>query len=349
MNQGRPIIYSKKEAVPAGLPVIEVYENSLEELFFLVHPQFKKTTPEIEKKKKNFLKSHKIGEVWIYYPWKELVVHAPEEKVYFQLRTARNQNIITTSEQRNYRKLKVGVAGLSVGSYVLSSLVLSGGPQTIKIADFDVIEITNLNRIRAGLPDVGKNKTRIAAREVWELDPFADLYLWEEGLNKDKLQDFIASDPTLEVFIDEIDDINLKINSRLICKKQKIPVLMATDNGDSIILDVERFDEEPARPIFHGLMGDLQKSVGDNKYDYQKWLELANKIVGPEFLTRRMKESLHAVGQTLPAIPQLGTTAAMAGAAISFVVRRIANKQAIPSGRYIVSLEEKLVQSKNQT
>ena len=56
-----------------------------------------------------------------------------------------------------------------------------------------------------------------------------------------------------------------------------------------------------------------------------------------------MQESLSLIGKKIPSVPQLGTTANIAGAAVSYALRRILTKQDIPSGRYVVSLEEKIV------
>ena len=270
--------------------------------------------------------------VWIYYPWQNKVVHAPAENEYFKLRTNRNRNIITVQEQKNYRETKIGVAGLSVGSAALTSLVRTGGPKVIKIADFDVVEISNLNRMHATLLDVGSNKVDVIARNIWEIDPFAQLFLWESGLNEHNTEEFLLKDPKLDIFIEEMDDITMKILVRKMCRQHKIPVLMATDMGNTIILDVERFDLEPQRPLLHGKMEQLNLQ--------QPWIEIANNILGQENIEERMRESIAQIGKTLSGVPQLGTTAALGGIALSYAVRAIANKQNMPSGRYIINLEE---------
>ena len=120
---------------------------------------------------------------------------------------------------------------------------------------------------------------------------------------------------------------------------------MATDNGDGVILDVERFDLEPERPIFHGLVDITLEQV--TKLDFHSWLKLATKIVGPEFLSESMQESVSEIGKSISAVPQLGSTANVAGAAVGYVVRKIANHQIMPSGRYQISLEEKLIPDYN--
>ena len=334
-----PRIYRSEKEVPDGATRIEAFDSAIYELFFISNPSYKKGMPEVEIKFKEFLSTLNIGPIWVYYPKNQIVVRTVPEEFYYKLRTSRNREIINTEEQLKYRDAKVGVMGLSVGSSVINALVASGGPRQIKIADFDEVEITNLNRIKASLYDVGKNKTHIAAEYIYGLDPFANLELWDKGVNKNNIEDFIVGPSPVGILIDEMDSIDLKVKARYICQKFKIPVLMATDNGDSIILDVERFDEEPQRPIFHNLLGDFQAE----DLDFKQWLQVATKIVGAEFLTERMQVSLLEIGRTIPAVPQLGPTASIAGAAIAFCVRRIANKQSLPSGRYILGLEEKLV------
>lgn len=341
----KPIIFKSREEAPGNAIFVDAFSGSLEELFFIEHPNLKKQMPEAKAPLEECLKNYAVAPIWIYFPWKNTLVKSLPEDLYFKLRTSRNRNIIKEDEQKKYRDIIVGIAGLSVGSGVVSALVITGGPKIMKIADFDVLEVTNLNRIRASLLDVGSNKTEIASRQVWELDPFAELFLYDQGLSPANLEEFVLggeNSPRLDTFVDEMDSLDLKVRSRLICRKNKIPVLMATDNGDSIILDVERFDLEPDRQIFHGLVGDMREDDLKN-LDFKKWLELATKIVGPTYLTERMQDSLLEMGKSVAAVPQLGSTAAVAGGAISFVARRIANGESMPSGRYGVGFEEKLI------
>ncbi|PJE50500.1 MAG: hypothetical protein COV29_03775 [Candidatus Yanofskybacteria bacterium CG10_big_fil_rev_8_21_14_0_10_36_16] len=335
-----PTIYNQKPKTPQNTQCVDAYESGLKELFFIKNPRFKKEMPEAEEILNKFLKTNKIKPVWIYYPWRKIIIKSLPEKYYFELRTARNKNVIEKKEQINYRNLKVGIVGLSVGSAIVHAIVTSGGPKNLKIADFDTLEVSNLNRIKAKLTDFGQNKTHIAAHEVWELDPFAKLALWDQGINNKNINQFLLK-PKLDVFIDEMDSLDLKIKARKICQKNKIPVLMATDNGDGVILDVERFDIEPNRKLFHGLASDIENENVSN-LDFKRWVNIATKIVGPSYLTKSMKNSLKEIGKTIAAVPQLGTSALMAGSAISYALRMIASKKNLKSGRYIISLEKNI-------
>jgi hypothetical protein len=327
---------------------VDAYSSAINELFFVQNPKLKKESPDAKILLLDFLKKNIIRSHWIYFPWSNSLVKTVPEEIYYTLRTARNKEIITKKEQDNFRKISVSIVGLSVGSEVLAALTKSGGPKKIKIADFDTVEITNLNRIRAHLSDVGTNKTVIAAREVWGLDPYAELELWEKGVSHENLEKFITDNSKPSVFIDEMDNISLKILSRIMARKNRIPTIMATDNGDSVVLDIERFDLESNRKIFHGLIGDI-KTEEIKTIDYKKWLKLATQIVGPEYLPLSMQRSLLNIGKTISSVPQLGTTASMAGAAIAFAIRKIANNESMPSGRYVINLEEKIEPNYNST
>lgn len=340
-----PKIYLKESELPNDDSlIINAFDVAVKELFFLENPNLKKDSPGVDSTLGDFFKSCKIDPVWIYYQPEKVIVKTVPEEFYFKLRTSRNRNIITAEEQKKFRDIKIGVAGLSVGSAIISALVQSGGPKFMKIADFDEVEVTNLNRIHASLHDVGRNKTDVAARKIWELDPYAHLELFRLGINKDNLDKFLLK-PKIDIFIDEMDSIDLKILARFVCKNNQIPVLMATDNGDSIILDVERFDLEPERKIFHGLI-DVGEELG--KLDYKTWLKLAAQIVGPQYLTEKMQQSVLQIGKTISSVPQLGPTANMAGAAMAYCVRAIANNQVLQSGRYVFGLEESFIPGYNE-
>jgi len=342
MEDFSPRITKRREDLSSDVPIIENLNSALEELFFIEHPQYKKRTPDITGMVDEFIASHRDDDCFIYYPSRNRTIHTVTEELYFRLRTSRNRNIVVQDEQLKFRDLVVGIAGLSVGSAILEAIAISGGPKRIKIADFDTVEVTNLNRIRAGLPDVGLNKTHVAAENVWELDPFAELTLFDQGISRDTIDSFIAGTPRLNVFIDEMDSLDLKIIGRMICRANKIPVLMATDNGDGVILDVERFDLEPERKLFHGLIPEMDVEALKN-LSFKEWLRLATQIVGPEYLTESMQDSLLQIGKTIPAVPQLGASASIAGSAMCFALRKIANGEDMPSGRYTINLEEKLI------
>lgn len=333
-----PQFFQKEENIPRGARIIDKFADATQELFIIERSElkhsFSRETPAFQ----NFLHEREQQALWVYYPWNNTAIRIYPEQEYCKIRTARNRNIITKEEQERYRNTSVGIAGLSVGSAVLSALTMTGGPRCLKIADFDTLELSNLNRIKATLLDLGAKKTDIAAKNTWEIDPFANISLFETGLNEQNLEEFLRGNPKLDVFIDEMDNISMKIRVRRSCRTHRIPVIMVTDNGNGVILDIERFDAEPERPLLHGIMEDMDPETIEH-LDFQNWTKVANKIVGSESLSERMLQSIQAIGTSLSGIPQLGTSASVGGAVAAFSVRAIANNLPMPSGRYHINFE----------
>lgn len=332
------IILNEKE-VPSGMKTVDAFTSAIREFFFVTNPTLRSGQPETDAAFKDFSTKHGIQPIWIVYPWRNIVVKTVPEDTYFILRTARNRNVITHGEQLRYRGASVGIIGLSVGSAILSALVMSGGPKRIKIADFDIVEITNLNRLRAKLTDVETEKVLVAAREVWELDPFAQVQMWEKGVARDTIPDFLAGDPKLDMVIDEMDSLDLKVRLRFAAREARVPVLMATDIGDRAILDIERYDLDPATPIFNGRVPELE-TANLEKLTFPEWVGFARKIVGEEAHDERMASSVALVGKELAGVPQLGPTASVAGMAIAYAVRKMAAGATVPSGRYFAGLHD---------
>lgn len=338
----KPKFYRLKSALPKGTKTIDAVPSALGELFFIENPQVSKSDPRAKPLLKAFLAEKRSVEgLWVYYPWLQTAVRVPPEDVYYRLRTARNRDLITEEEQSAYRAAVVGVAGLSVGSAMVASLVATGGPKHMKIADPDFVEITNLNRMRATLIDIGRNKAEVATEQAWEIDPFADIEILNKGISDTVLKDFLSKKPALDVFVDEMDDIAMKVAVRFACRAARIPVVMATDNGDSIIVDIERFDLEPKRPLFHGRVH-LEPAALKNMTRSQ-FIALSTQIIDPTYFTTRQQQSILGIGKRLSGVAQIATAATIAGAAISFVVRRIASGADMPSGRYSMGCEQTFI------
>lgn len=318
-------IFFKKPRINPDVNFIDIYNQSIDEW-----------------KKIKFIKKDKkiinIKDVFIYYGWLNTLVRLPEEKIFYELKTSRNKYLINAEEQIKYRKINVGIIGLSIGLNVLHSLVITGGPRNIRVADFDTIELTNLNRMPAPIFTVGMKKYQYAYRYVKSLDPFVNLETYGTRINKNSLKTFISSNPALDVFIDEMDDLKLKLYARKYCRQHRIPVLMATNIGNNILLDVERYDHDPQRSLFHGRISEKDANYPDH-ISKKEWLKIAKAIVGTENFSDRLKLSFKDIGLKLTGVPQLGSTAGIAGGVVSLAVRKIATNVKLLSGRYIIDVD----------
>ncbi|GGX02162.1 hypothetical protein [Streptomyces lomondensis] len=195
-----------------------------------------------------------------------------------------------------------------------------------------------LNRLPSSVCHLGLPKTRICAERVWELNPFQRVETFH-GLTAETIEAFLGNGgDRLDLLIEETDDIHMKIHARFAARARRIPVLMATDNGDNTLLDVERFDLEPRRHLFHGAVEENRLRRVPRHPSHAEKVALACLLVGSG-ITPRMQLSLQQVGTRLTAWPQLGTAAALSGVALAYAARRILTGQLMPSGRYTVDLD----------
>ena len=271
---------------------------------------------------------------WAFYPWSRRLVHLLPESLHRELRLDRNRYAITPGEQARLAELCVAVAGLSVGRAVVSALVHEGIGGELRLADFDVLDLSNLNRVLGGVADVGESKVVLAAREVAELDPYVRVAAFTRGVDDETLAEFAGG---ADVIVDECDDLAIKLRLREHARAARLPVVMATSHRG--MLDVERFDLEAERPAFHGLLGNVTSAELGGLTTKQK-VPFVLRILDPASLTNRMAASLVEVKETLSTWPQLASDVALGGAMVANVVRRIALGQSTGSGRFYADLDE---------
>lgn len=275
--------------------------------------------------------------VWVYFPWKNTAVRILPEKEYEELRLSRNKNLITDSEQEILSKSCVAIAGLNVGNPGAICITLEGISNNVKLADFDPLSVSNLNRFRAGLPDLGINKAYISARQMYEINPYAKIEVYGDGINPENTELFLGN-PKIDVLIEEMDNLKLKISIREKAQKLKIPVVMVTGNSEHVLIDIERYDIEPDLKLLAGyLKDDVIERIGKIKPQegtYEERVKLAMDFMGSEFLDKRLVSSFHEVGKTLAGIPQLAESSFLRGAAIAHFTKKILLKEKLPSGRY---------------
>lgn len=264
---------------------------------------------------------------WAYFPWRRAAVSILGPKGFRRVRLDRNRNLITPAELKRLSGLTVGVVGLSVGhtiAYTLAAQGLCGG---LRLSDFDDMDLTNLNRVPATVLDIGVNKAIVCARRIAELDPYLPVQVDVSGVTEQTVHDFVDG---LDLVIEECDSLDAKLLVREAARQRGVPVLMTT--SDRALLDVERFDLEPGRPILHGLVGDLDAAGLANLSSTDK-LPYSLRLVDASQVSARMAASLIEVGQTLSTWPQLTSEVALNASVVAEAVRRIGLGERLPSGR----------------
>ena len=228
--------------------------------------------------------------------------------------------------------------GLSVGQSVSITMSMERSFGELRIADFDSLELTNLNRIRTGVQNLGLPKTTIVAREIAEIDPFLKVTIFKEGLTEDNIDDFLTRGGQLDVLVDECDGLEMKVLMREKANPLGIPVVM--DMSDRGVLDIERFDVNKDYPLLHGLIEGLNYEKLAQLKTYEEKVPFLLPIIDDRTLSKRLKASMVEIGTSLVTWPQLASAVAYGGAVAGDICRKILLKHEIPSGRFILDLNE---------
>ncbi|QMU73912.1 ubiquitin activation protein [Streptacidiphilus sp. P02-A3a] len=275
--------------------------------------------------------------VWAWYPWSGRLVHLLPREEFRLVRTDRNRGRIERPQQRELLARRVGVIGLSVGSSAALTFAMEGIGGAFKLADFDGLSLSNLNRLRAGVHHLGLNKCVIAARQMTEIDPWLDIEIYPAGLTDANMPEFFSGGHgPIDLLVEECDTPYVKIAAREHARRLGIPVVM--DANDRGLLDVERFDLEPERPLLHGILGETtSRDLVDLTFD--QIVDLILTMVDRERISPELAASIPQLGRTLSSWPQLASGVALGGALTAEAARRILLGQPRPSGRFYTDLE----------
>ena len=270
---------------------------------------------------------------WVYYPWSRRVIRLLCEPDFIELRTDRNKHKITAAEQASLSRRRIGIVGLSVGQSVALTIAMERSCGQLRLADFDTIDLSNLNRLRCGLHNLGLSKTVSAAREIAELDPFLDVVCFNDGYTALTEAGFMEG---LDLVVDECDSLDVKVSIRERARSLGISVLMSTSDRGTI--DIERFDLERTRPLFHGRVDGLSLDSLGALTTEQK-IPVLMKLANLPEASLRMRASLVEIGQTILTWPQLASDVTFGGAAVCDVARRVLLGQPVASGCFRMDFE----------
>lgn len=324
-----PEFFADSREIP--LKVKNLLENGIS-LIDLVSSQSK----ELSKIKMRSDSNSQVQAVFVHYPWLNSVLKILGEKEFIEVRTARNRYKITQEEQANLSSKKVGVVGLSVGRTISMTIAMERSCGLLRLADFDTLELSNLNRIKAPLTHLGLKKTVSLAREIKELDPFFNLEIFNDGITSENIDAFFNPKQPLDLLIDECDSLEMKIKLRQKARTLRIPVIM--DTSDRGLVDIERFDLEPDRPFFHGRIGDFDPPDTWQISDTEKQTLFA-QIIDLDNISQRGLYSLSEMGKTISSWPQLSSDVVTGGGVSAQIARKILLGENVPSGRYYFDVE----------
>lgn len=291
--------------------------------------------------------------VWAYYPRPCHLVRFSDPFWHRLALVIRNSMLLRDPEMRlAWHELRarmevavVACAGCSVGGAILHAIARDIRPLHVKAADCKTFHLTNANRVTLGYDDFCRNKAIVIAEQLHRIDPFLAVSAYAEGVHEENLRDFLAGnpdrkEPSASVLVEEIDDIEMKIRFREAARELGIPVVMATDIGSAVQLDVRRFDRSRNLPLIFGITDEELYAVLDrflNEKTREAWYEFFIAVVGrgaliaEEFRRIILKEDQPLFGGA----PQLGSTTMAAGGIAAEAIARLVLGYTLPERMFL--------------
>lgn len=284
---------------------------------------------------------------WVYFPWRNSLVHLLTDNLFQELRLSRNYPLIRKSDQQKFYNLTIGIVGLSVGNSIAQSIIHSGGGKQLKIADPDTLDLSNLNRIRASVVNLGQNKTHLTAQQIYEVNPYAKLSLFDQGIQPSNLKSFLLDDPPVDLLIDEADDLVTKHYLRLAARALGIPLIMTTDNGYESNTSILRFDLNKNIGNLNNACTTLDEVI-ENYLNHprpqltekEKLVHIAH-LLKPENICPEMQTgAMMRAEEKIAGWPQLAMTVFLGGGTAAYAALRISSHDSTPSTPTTFSLIE---------
>ena len=150
-------------------------------------------------------------------------IHSPE--------FARNYGFWNEQEQAALMAARVAIAGVGGDGYQLGLKLARKGVQRFNIADPEVFEPENINRVPGATQrTLGRAKAEVFAEEVRDINPNADIRIYRDGVTADNVEDFLH-DATLSY--DESELTHMQIGTALAreARRRRIPNVLVMNIG----------------------------------------------------------------------------------------------------------------------
>ena len=179
--------------------------------------------------------------------------------------------------------LILGVGG--VGSYVVESLVRSGIGHLILI-DYDIIDITNLNRqLMTTMKNIGEKKVNVLKKRILSINPACQVTTLDTFYSDDNYH--LIDQYSIDYIVDACDTVSSKKTIINYALNHKIKIISSMGTGNKFdptklaIMDIRKTSYDPLARI-------LRKWVNDSKIkakipvvsSSEKPLNLSNRVVG---------------------------------------------------------------------
>ena len=139
-------------------------------------------------------------------------------------RFLRTERLIGSDNMKTLQSKTILVAGLgAVGGYAVEGIARLG-LGSIRLADFDSISRSNINRQLYALEStIGLSKVDVAAARIKDINPQCHVYPMNLFVHNDTIAEL--TEQPLDLIIDAIDSLNPKIELLTFAYNNKIPII----------------------------------------------------------------------------------------------------------------------------
>ncbi len=154
--------------------------------------------------------------------------------------------------------LVLGIGG--VGGYVVESLVRSG-ISNITIVDYDIVDITNINRqIIALTSTVGMKKTEVFKNRILDINPNCNVKIIDYFIDENNYKDLFSG--KIDFFIDCCDSVKTKKSVIKYALEEDIPIISSMGAGNRMnikdlnICEIRKTSYDPLARIIRKYLRD---------------------------------------------------------------------------------------------
>jgi molybdopterin/thiamine biosynthesis adenylyltransferase len=306
---------------------------------------------------------------WVYYPEVRELVHFAPKKWHRLALVASNSSLYLDGERKldweeirdKFDSAVPAVVGLSVGSNIGKAIIADIRPDNILISDPNLFKVTNANRVlgltykdlvlaKSELPKALERgsflqtKVDVFFRNVASLDPYINIHTYPR-VDRGNVQAFLAEGkgkPKATTIIDVCDSPEVKVELAEEARRQRIPLVRATDAGSTVRIDTIRYDKNPNAPLAFGVTDDeiysLMRKADSSRANFY---EFASALIGKDCFERDDEFAAISRGEIkkhFTSIPQLGSTAMIAGGMVAGLVARMILGYKFPE-RYVIDFK----------
>ena len=227
----------------------------------------------------------------------------------------------------------MGFAGVSVGGNILEGWLREARPRRVKVADPDWVELTNFNRgERMSLRHaVGSRASRFDPQNPYDVprvpkaeyiayecqlvDPYLEVDVYGDGLTRENIERFLLGgdgEPRLDVLVEEMDNMDLKVLVRQVAREHGIDVLMLSDFGHQAHVLWNPYRDVPGGPLGYGADDEtlLAALAASKAGDRAKVFEFVGALCGHDYADAEFADFIAGRGeQPTSSLPQSGATA----------------------------------------